>query len=324
MVHVQDGKTYETEFNAIIDSHVSPSKDEWDPSIASTMPLQASTEPTGEVFEVGRYPPTGDTQTQAGVMGWLKSWVGIKPEEESTTYPSSKSKFPTKEDVGVSKLVDQSYGDPSAGILQPGGGITKNVTAREAINLVNKNEAMGPKSTVRKVTGPEAEKIHEAWLASEQSGLAKLGFSPGKLHLIGGDIGVSGASGAYNKKHDEIWWDTEHSHTPVHEAMHRGFNILLKQATNLIDESTLPQKDREFVREMFIKHSEEDVVRGLMKLHFGDQELANYRGKESDPAIRKFLNEVQREQDTVPMSKLKQLEDIAARHIAKKRPGGPR
>lgn len=244
---------------------------------------------------------------QADFIGWLKNWVGETDTRTQTIKqePGSKT-WPIKEDVGVSKLLDQSHGDVASPYLEPGSQARlTEVSTRSAVDWFNKGTAFDGKT--RPMTQTEAEDIHKAWLASEKSPVSKLGFNPAKFYVTP-DANMT-AAGGYAPKEDQIWLDTSSKSTPVHESIHRGIEMIRKEG--------LMPKDLE-------RFKEENIVRALMVRHHGNIEIDREVPGADPEKLKAFREKIRAQAASIPDDKLDKLEKVAAEYVAKKRPGGPR
>jgi hypothetical protein len=201
--------------------------------------------------------------------------------------------WPSKVDVTKSAESDNTYGNPVAPYIRPGGASIPIATPKEVSRWVN----TVPETTVRseKTTSDTARRFHEQWLAAERSPMAKLGFKPGShIQTPAGTGGVNmpflgSVGGLYNPNNDRSWSHEKYPDYAVHESIHRALYDL-RRAERL--PPGLPR--------------DEDIVRALMNKNYKIPNTRLPRGA------------------NVPREQLDYLEALAAQRIAEKHPGGPR
>jgi hypothetical protein len=71
----------------------------------------------------------------------------------------------------------------------------------------------------------QADQLYAAWLASQRSPLAALGFDPRRMAMSSAGPRLT-AAGLYWPDADTMWMDSRYRSAPVHESMHRGFKLM--------------------------------------------------------------------------------------------------
>lgn len=252
----------------------------------------------------------GSIEQQATLIDRAKAWLGIgnvlTPEDFGTKRiqqdPASKS-WPGEEDLKISERYNRMYGDPSAKYVDPRFSNMQVVTPAAVVAWSERKEGFEPK--IRPMKQADADVIHEQWIAAERSPISKLGFNPGKIFQTPAEskTEVGNLAGIYKPASDEIWYDARFKATPIHEALHRGFEILAKAGIRNTTE-----------------YSEEVLVRALMMRHFGNIEV------EADERIRQGKydpnsaggRQVERAKQ-VPSSVLDDIEKRAGEYLTTKR-----
>lgn len=277
-------------------------------SVPRRVPPQAPTEVTGAlpggapILPTGSFSPASlgsvEEDKQADMSSWFNNWLGINPKTKTIEQAPVSKEWPTKEDVGISKLTDRAYADPSEPYFKAGAPRNE-VGVNHVLDWYNRDKDFP--NIVRPMNQTEANTIHAQWIAAEHSPVSKLGFSPGKMYTTpDADLTVAGA---YKAKGDQIWYDSSYTSTPVHESIHRGIEMMRK-------EGVMPESLKGI--------REENLVAALMSRHFGDIELdTSKRDKEVINIKKSQIASISKEQLDI-------LEKAAAEYIAKKRPGGPR
>jgi len=201
--------------------------------------------------------------------------------------------WPSPVDVTKSAESDNTYGNPVAPYIRPGGASIPIATPKEVSRWVN----TVPEATGRseKTTSDTARRFHEQWLAAERSPMAKLGFKPGSHIQTPASTGVVNMSslgpigGLYNPNNDRSWSHEKYPDYAVHESIHRALYDL-RRVKKL--PPGLPR--------------DEDIVRALMNKNYKLPNARLPRGAD------------------VPREQLDYLEALAAQRVAEKHPGGPR
>ena len=271
-------------------------------------------------------PPMADNQP-----GMLSRLFGatVPPvrAEQSQAYPGP-------QDTAIARSVGQTYGDPVAGYDVPGSVIRKISTS--AILQSDDDSRLRSKTPVQATPG-DREDILRNWLAAQRSPVSALGFDP--HHTVetpagGPELSVGGVYTAPTKAPfrtgpdvqgpgDVIWYNGNQQDTVVHEAMHRGIE-LMRQA------GVLPDSFQRYVESH--PNGEEYAVRAMKVKAFGDIEKGpdetNHTGNEQVEEAKwrmanpHFVDNKGNDGDFNTM--LSDLESAAAAFAAKRRPGGPR
>jgi len=252
------------------------------------------------------------------VLGYLFGRPASATPAQGTTYPASpRLNYPTSEDVDFARKYDYSYGqswapefeNKSATILT-GNKIKEDSIPKETWGT-GKYELPWPKS----IEPIMKDYYAKAALASEGSGLAKLGFDPTKFGAAFNTPDRPARSGEYYPDFDQGWADTNHPDAIVHESIHRGIQKLKGS----------PFWKPEF-NEFYNNPSNEHLVRHLMEEKMGNPEAEKdtwaTAGKSQRDTARFLFNKSPRFDERRKL--LQQMEEAAANYVAAKHPGGPR
>jgi len=211
--------------------------------------------------------------------------------------------LPSDDLLTISKKYDQSYGDPSSPFFSEGGAVLNTTNYDGAISMYDTGNAPDNRLTISK---DNAKDLHRAWVAAQRSPIMALGFDPRKMTVTNPDKGDPGltAAGFYMPEKDQLWIDSQHKSTFVHESIHRSIEMLRKEGKMPIPEDGKP-------------YTEEYLVRAFMLKYFGDTEKG--RGSEGDAQVEKGRGTLE-----YAAKHLDDIEKAAAKLIAKRKPGGPR
>lgn len=108
----------------------------------------------------------------------------------------------------------------------------------------------------------QADRMNEAFVGSQRSAISAIGFDPRRLAAKVPDRTGSNIEGRYRTLDDMKMVDGRDPSTPVHEAFHRGFDMLRRSGR-------MPE-----IAQLYISNpsQEENAVRALMLRNFGDIE----------------------------------------------------
>lgn len=149
----------------------------------------------------------------------------------------------------------------------------------------------------------------KAALTANRIPIAGLGFDPRRM-VADTEIEKPALFGAYSPRKDSIYFNTDRSGispsangTPVHESIHRGLQML---------------RDRNPEADAMLKRmpNEESIVRWLMATQAGDPENWDRGNAQREVAKITF-------KDGYYDKEINALNDMAAKEIAKRKPGGP-
>jgi hypothetical protein len=241
------------------------------------------------------------------------------------------SDFPTREDVALWDKYDATYGMDEAGQLQRG---AKNPTM--PLNEIQLYESVYDQAktdegreyarqaledSIQRLPMDESrrEALMRNFIASRRSGVASLGFDPGRTVLSQKEenlppgaqtLGFSLKDYTYSKRDPR-----SSGATPVHESMHQGIEQLLKDSDT--KPGSMKRVDAKASDKTF--HENEIATRALMQKYYGGIE------REGDVKSDKK----QFDEGTVylmdNMDFLNQLEEMAAAELKRRgRPMGPR
>jgi hypothetical protein len=231
--------------------------------------------------------------------------------------PAAPTDFPSKNDVAFARKAGFGYGTGVEG-RRPGASWDKMPTLdTDAIAaLVAQGDVRSRK------TRDVADALTQAHLAANRSPLASLGFDPRAVgYYTSGDNFTLG--GFYDPVTGSMWATSPDA--IVHESIHRGLRRML-------DEGLLPPDLKDFVANrdspIFyelegkrVLRSNEAAVRRTMDVLFNGVERG--KGELGDKEIELAKEGYERTR-THWNEKLERLNDMAARIIARNRPGGPR
>jgi hypothetical protein len=265
-------------------------------------------------------------------MSWLMSALGMGPSQPATVHGERLAHYPDQADVANARKSDFSYGSGNEAFNE---GRVANVLAGPAGK--GKFEAVGiPPGGAKasQVTAPSlghavpgtpdtAQGYEAAQLAILRSPIAALGYDPRNTNLdVKTGPGMS-IAGVYTPETNSVYSNAAYPSNIVHESTHRGLETLRK--AGLIPKEL---QDR-------LPQTEENIVRYIMALHMGDPEGG--RGDESDKQRGNALwmfgkkpddPQAYSRQGSYDAPKYRQaLEDlnaIAAKYLASRKPGGPR
>jgi hypothetical protein len=248
---------------------------------------------------------------------WLSRLFGASPAPvysppKDTSWPDS-----SKADMAM-----RSYGSPAAAFVAPAvrdpsysrearapqepeySGRVRSAANPDALafamrlNAVNPLDVMKPKPMDAKTQKDMAD----AYLASQKSALAALGFDPRKM-IVGTDKAAQSQdwaiNGMYKPDRDAMFTTGRHPNTIVHESMHRGVEQLI--AAGMLQ----PVAD------------EERLIRANMQNSLGMIE----QGKSSDREVTRGKMFLESEKGR---SEIDRIEALAAQLIAQRTPRGPR
>lgn len=161
------------------------------------------------------------------------------------------------------------------------------------------------KSTEGRVTPETQAALYQAYLAAQRSALGYLGFDPRRMITSPASDYVSSSTGVYIPEDDIMWVQPEYAPpNAVHESMHRGMDILRRH-------------NPEELKKLQSWRNEESIVRQMMLDKFGPVE--EERNPEAVERAREGLKTFSEDK-----KRLDELEKMAARLIAQRRPAGPR
>ena len=255
------------------------------------------------------------------LMHGVRDALGIDPSAiESGVSP--RVDFPERSEVRSGRASGATYGSPVDPMLTNPSARIQSLPLPSAVESLNRGTFgvehptsgdmpwMDPKIVAKlkpsegRVTQETADALYQAYLAAQRSAVAMLGFDP--RHMVTSPSGEyeASVSGAYAPEVDKIWTQAEGAASnPVHESMHRGFDILRKSEPKSPD---IPSSG-----------SEERVVRELMANTYGNVE--EKRNPEAVKNARDYL-----ENNYSERQRLSKIEKMAADLIAKRHPAGPR
>lgn len=254
----------------------------------------------------------------SNIISWLKGILpGSTPDSQNKTILAEPRKaYPTDEDVDFAKKYDYSYGQPWAPEFE---GHSVRILAGNPNKTPLQGETLGTTArTVDQLLPGRTDSLKniygKAALASEGSGLAKLGFDPNRTVL---DLlrtpEETGVNGMYYPGTDDIYSNPKAQPNIMHESIHRGIEKLHNSPfwKPEFDEITKGDMD-------------EYLVRHLMKTKMGNPEAsyAGDLGKQQRAAADWSFN--QASQASRRKELVDQIEAAAAQAVAAKRPGGPR
>lgn len=160
------------------------------------------------------------------------------------------------------------------------------------------------------------QQIANARMAARRSAVASLGMDPRRTAYVEGLAEDTGATGLYDPNDDYTYVEVGSPTTPVHEGIHRGFQQLREAGYS----GQVPDR------------YEETIVRALMQNYFGDAEETNSRnvlgrlGEKYEGSSASEANadaRMYKESQYFP-EEMARYEALAAKEIARRRPGGPR
>jgi hypothetical protein len=188
-------------------------------------------------------------------------------------------RYPTQDDVAFARKHDATYGHDAAPHLRAGAPL--NITSSLGSVLAAANNGAAFASEPR-ADQKLSDVLYAAWLASQRSPVAAMGFDPRRMHATppGSPGNKLTAAGFYRPAQDDMWIDGRYPSVPVHESMHRGAKLMR-------DKGARTPSD------------EESVVRMLMLQHFGgveknagevnDRQVQNAEGLLKNPRNSKLL-----------------------------------
>jgi hypothetical protein len=150
----------------------------------------------------------------------------------------------------------------------------------------------------------QADRMNEAYVGSQRSALSAIGFDPRRLAAKVPDQTGSNIEGRYRTLDDMKMVDGRDPSTPVHEALHRGIDMLRRSGR-------MPEIARELVS---TPKQEEYAVRAFMLRNFGDIER---EGNPSQVGMGQRMME-----DRMGNEVLEAIERAAAEQYARDTPTG--
>ena len=159
-----------------------------------------------------------------------------------------------------------------------------------------------------------ADQVTQQYLAARRSAISTLGFDPSHMATGVGD-GAKGdytLGGMYVPSQDQVMTTGVYPSTGVHEAFHRGIEVLRKAGM-----LPPPPPNAYGLNGVSAPGEEEITVRALMQKHLGMVEKG--RGNTGDAQVGAGTYQLNNHKD-----QLDALEAAAANYLAKQRPGGPR
>lgn len=192
-----------------------------------------------------------------GVLDSLYRLFGADPPTVNVDVPRQRT-YPTEEDAREAMRVDATYGTDVAPMLAAGGAkIRKFPTNQHALRELNAPAEARTYGEPGTLTDEQRLQLMRAFLGSQRSPVAALGFDPRAMTLTPKNAGWPlNVYGIYDRKNDRIWYDARDDSTPVHESMHRGMQRIFDSGKKTL----VP---------------EEQTVRALMSRYFGPVEMTN-------------------------------------------------
>jgi len=207
--------------------------------------------------------------------------------------------WPTGQEVGSARGVGLGYGSGQEGFVDGSGSARMVQFDGLPSSSISRVEDLAERERPTMVSGAVSDALAQAFLASNRSAVASLGFEPRRAAAITG-VGDLNVNGSYSPRLDRMVNFTNNPSTYTHEAAHRGLEKM--RAAGLPVDQNLPMS------------GEETWVRHLMRSTMGDPEtgdIASEHRQKGDPNGNLAKS-------------LKLLEGLAAKEIARRRPGGPR
>jgi hypothetical protein len=242
----------------------------------------------------------------------------------STNIPASiPSQYPTNADAQFAKQQDYSYGQPWASefndqiyrvlIGDPNAKALSSATIPgDKLKSYLQKKSSSPGAPPELTQNPLQDYYARAALASQNSGLALLGFNPSKSSI---DVTRSPANvnmlGFYAPKNDELYANALRADPIVHESIHRGIELLSHQPEWKPEFDTFKDSD-----------NQEMLVRELMKQRMGAPEMhgaiADQQMSQAKTMFETGSNSSHNQQ------LLEAIDKAAADYLARKHPMGPR
>lgn len=245
----------------------------------------------------------------AGILDWLMG------DPKTVTYDMPKNTdYPDQAAVDRGRLYDLTYGQPAGGILYREPGKEPNQRLSQVPSDVfaqayNRGIKVTPDQAMKPLSSQTQDELYKAWLASQNSAIAALGFDPYRMTVSpekGKDLSVAGM---YNPKNDAIWaYLGNEPSAPVHESIHRGFKMLRDAGLEAPKEGSktlYPGMD-----------GEEMMTRMLMERLFPGIEGGDKQAKQARDALKAFPKDNN--------AYIDRMEKAASELIAKRTPRGPR
>lgn len=228
--------------------------------------------------------------------------------------------YPNDTDAEIGRNVDQTYGDKVAPFLQPGSRAHK-LGVDEAIAADSSAGGIAVETAHNVATSMEDRaNILKNWQAAQKSPVAAFGFDP-RVTIHTPDEGRKlTLAGSYTPSNDTLWYHEGTQDAVVHEAMHRGIELLRKA-------DALPESFKDYVKTH--RNGEEYVVRAMKVKYFGDIEKqpdADVGNRQVEEAKWRMANpNYQGEKSWGNFNDMiTDLEQAASSAIAKHKPRGPR
>lgn len=244
------------------------------------------------------------------------------------TYGGRLAHYPGLDDLSAARSAEAGYGTGNEAFTDGRAAQVWSVPAKGGRMPVGLDDVAGSGTHNPQMRGivdgtpATADEYMAAQLASLRSPITALGYQPRAATLdVKSGRGVN-VAGQYDPKKDSIYSNVAFPSNLIHESTHRGLEMLRKEG--LIPKSL---QDR--------LPPEEMVVRYIMALHMGDPEKGS--GSVGDEQRLSGLYAFGRDPgDPQKMASgsggfaaehrkaLVELTDIAAKHLASLKPGGPR
>ena len=267
-----------------------------------------------------------------GVLKRVMSALGLGEAPDQTLYGQRLAHFPDAQDVAFARQAGVGYGTGNEPFIE--GKVSERMSApaekgkpRQPSSVLDfYHPTAASTDPANRATFPgdlqTAQRYAAAQVALSRSPIAAIGFDPRKISLDTQSPERLTVNGMYDPKQDSIYSSATSMSNMVHESTHRGLEMMRK--AGLIPkelEKRLPP--------------EESIVRYIMALHMGDPEkgTGSVGDRQRSDALYAFgrqqgdpqqYDELASTMAPGHRAALNELNDLAARYIAKQRPGGPR
>lgn len=229
-------------------------------------------------------------------MSW---WDALKNAISGPAPVKPDYSWPTGVDVGRARNADFGYGTGLESFIDGSNSGRMRQFDGLPTDRISEFLKLAQKQKPTKVSGEVSDALAQGYLAANRSALASLGFDPRAMVSVLGEKDLN-VNGTYDPERDMVTNFAGRPSTYTHESIHRGLEELRKAGVNV--DSKLPSA------------GEEMFVRYLMRSRMGDNEIGDVAKQYRDLGDSRGHLAAQ----------MKDFENIAAREVARRRPGGPR
>lgn len=150
-----------------------------------------------------------------------ESYKEAPPQVKYPSYrslPDSNPTFPGDDQVKWSQAYDQSYGSPNAGYFKPGNAKIETISIDEAQKFYDAKQA--PFGRLTLTDADMSDKLHKAWLGSQRSAVAGLGFNLMRTVMSPKENKTANVAGFYKPS---MWGHRRPGESPDHPWVAESF-----------------------------------------------------------------------------------------------------